>query len=228
LTRHRIVVALAALAFTLTIGGLAPRPAQAVSFVDKQVQASALLIQHYIDAYGQAQRFAYPTAKMVKKSGGLTAPIWPANPWTGKIMAPGKVRGTYTYTLLNEGRSYRLVAHLSKGNYKLTGGMPKWFRTERDTASTQNALLLQRYVQAYAAAHAGSYPAPAEVTPAAFGGYVWPKNPWTSADMVATSALGDFSYAGGGTSYSLKVQLTTGWSAAFGPTGVSRVLAGVR
>ena len=38
---------------------------------------------------------------MVKKGGGLpnSTVIWPSNPWTGKIMAPGTSRGTYTYTL---------------------------------------------------------------------------------------------------------------------------------
>ena len=40
------------------------------------------------------------------------------------------------------------------------------------------------------------------------------------ADTAAGNALGDFSYAGGGDTYSLKAMLTTGWSSAFGPIPV--------
>jgi len=219
---------LAVLASAIAIGAASPRPASAVSFVDKQVQASSLLIQSYINTYGQEHRFSYPAKTMVKKGGGLTAPFWPSNPWTGKFMTPGSARGTYTYTLLSEGTAYRFVAHLSRGNYKLTGGIPRWFKTERDTSSLQNALLLQRYLEAYATAHGGAYPAAADVTPAAFAGYVWPKSPWTGADMVAGAALGDFAYGGGGATYSLKVKLTSGWSPGYAPVGVAAVLAAAR
>ena len=60
-TRHRIVVALATAALALLLAAAAPRPAQAVSFVDKQVQAGALLIQNYINAYGMAARLRLPS-----------------------------------------------------------------------------------------------------------------------------------------------------------------------
>ncbi len=203
----------------------APRPAQAVSFVDKQVQAGALLIQNYVNTYGQAHQFVYPPKKMVKKGGGLPSAtvIWPSNPWTGRIMGPGSSRGTYTYKLGTGAISYRLIVHLSRGNYVLKSAMPSWLKSERNTAALQDLLLLQRYVEAHAAAHGGTYPAPAEVTAAAFGAsYVWPGNPWTGADMAAGAALGDFSYAqlSGGTSYSLKVMLSSGWSAAFHPVSL--------
>lgn len=221
MTRRTITAALAVLALALTLAAAVPPPAAAVSFVDKQVQAGSLLIQKYIDAYGQARQFTYPAKTVVKKGGGLDAPIWPANPWTGKIMSPGTSRGTYTYTLGAGGTSYKLTAHLSKGSYILRGGMPKWFKGERDTAARQDLLLLQRYVETYAASHGGVYPAVADVTPAGLGsGFVWPKNPWTGADMVAGDALGDFRYGGGGASYTLRVRLTTGWSATFGPVSV--------
>jgi hypothetical protein len=223
--RHRTTTRL----LLLTVSGLLlaawlPGTAGAVSFVDKQVQAGALLLQNYVNASGQQHHFIYPTKAMVKKGGGLTAPIWPANPWTGKIMAPGTGRGTYTYTPNADRTRYTLTAHLSKGSYKLTGGIPGWFKVERDTAAKQGALLLQRYVEEYASLHGNVFPAATDVTPAVVGaGYTWPQDPWTGAAMVAGTALGDFSYTQltGGTSYSLRVKLTTGWSTTFGPSGVA-------
>jgi hypothetical protein len=210
----------------LVAGATLPARADSVGFVDQQVQAGALLVQNYVNAYGQKNHFVYPTKAMVKKGGGLTAPVWPANPWSGKVMGPGTSRGTYTYVPRADGTGYRLTAHLSKGTYKLSGGAPPWLKTERDTAARQSALLLQRYIEEYASAHGNVFPAAADVTPAVVGaGYVWPRNPWTAAAMVHGTALGDFSYAQltGGTSYTLKVMLSTGWSTPFGPSGVAAV-----
>ncbi len=90
MTRRMIAVVLATAVLALLLAAAAPR-AEAVSFVDKQVQAGALLIQKYINDYGQNNRFVYPPKSMVKKGGGLpgSTSIWPSNPWTGRIMAPG-------------------------------------------------------------------------------------------------------------------------------------------
>jgi hypothetical protein len=223
MTRRTLVVIMTTVALALLFAA-APR-ARAVSFVDKQVQAGSLLIQKYVNDYGQANRFVYPPRSMVKKGGGLpgSTVIWPSNPWTGKVMAPGTTRGTYTYTRSAGNAGYRLVVHLSSGNWTLRGGVPSWFKPERNTASAQNLLLLQRYIEAHAASHGGAYPAAADVTAVSFGtSYVWPKNPWTGADMVAGSTVGDFAYTplSGGSGYSLKVMLTSGWSTALGPLPV--------
>ena len=230
--RHRTTTRL----LLLTLGVLLlvawlPAASSATSFVDKQVQASALLLQNYINTYGQKKEFIYPTKAMVKKGGGLTAPIWPANPWTGRIMVPGTGRGAYSYTPNTDRTRYTLTAHLSKGSYKLTGGIPGWFKSERDVAAKQGALLLQRYVEEYASLHGNVFPAATDVTPAVVGaGYVWPTSPWTGSDMVSGTAIGDFSYTQltGGTSYSLKVKLTTGWSTAFGPSTLVELIAATR
>jgi type II secretory pathway pseudopilin PulG len=218
-----IVVALATAVLALTAAVAAPR-AEAVSFVDKQVQAGALLIQNYINTYGQAHQFVYPPKSMVKKGGGLpnSALIWPSNPWTGRIMAPGSSRGTYTYTLGAGNLSYRLTVHLSSGNYVLKSAMPSWFKAERNTAARQDLLLLQRYLDAFKTAH-GDYPATGSLTPETFAGpaYVWPRNPWTGAAMGAGDGLGDFSYTRiSSTAFTLKVRLTTGWSETFGPVAL--------
>lgn len=228
MTRRLIATVLAAAVLALTLAAAAPR-AEAISFVDKQVQAGGLLIQNYIDKYGMAHQFTYPDKSMVKKGGGLpdSTLMWPANPWTGKIMGPGSARGTYTYVLGSGGTSYSLTMHFSSGKYVFKGALPSWLKSERDTASLQNLLLLQRYLDAYKTAHS-DFPATGSLDPATLTGYSWPKNLWTGADMVAGDASGDFSYTRlSSTDFTLKVKLSTGkWSSAFGPVSViSRLTA---
>jgi type II secretory pathway pseudopilin PulG len=224
MTRRMPVVVLATTFLVLLLAAAAPRPARAVSFVDKQVQAGALLIQNYVNTYGQAHQFVYPPKKMVKKGGGLpnSTVIWPSNPWTGRIMGPGSSRGTYTYKLGTGDLSYRLIVHLSRGNYVLKSAMPSWFKSERNTAAKQDLLLLQRYLDAYKTDH-GDYPATGSLTPQVFADptYVWPQNPWTGSAMTASDALGDFSYTRVSSSdFTLRVKLTSGWSDAFHPVSL--------
>ncbi|NLE23315.1 MAG: hypothetical protein GX624_11150 [Actinobacteria bacterium] len=212
MTRRRLFVVLSTVALALTLAAAAPR-ADAVSFVDKQVQAGGLLIQSSINTYGQAHQFVYPPKSMVKKGGGLpnSTIIWPANPWTGKVMGPGSSRGTYTYALGSDGRSYRLTMHLSKGKFVLKSAMPAWFKAERNTASKHNLLLLQRYLTTYYLQH-DTYPETLDQTTFASPAYVWPRNPWTGSAMTAGASLGDYSYARPATGFTLKVKLTSGWT----------------
>jgi hypothetical protein len=221
MTRRMLAVVLATITLPLLLAAAAPRPAAAVSFVDKQVQAGGLLVQNYVNAYGMTHGFAFPAVSMVRKGGGLedATRIWPSNPWTGKLMGPGTARGTYTYTLRNSGTAYTLTMHLSSGKYAFKGTMPPWLRTERNTASRQNLLLLQRYLDAYKTAH-GDYPATGSLTPETLPSptYVWPTNPWTGAPMTASDSLGDFSYTRLSSSdFALKVKLTSGWSTTLQP-----------
>jgi type II secretory pathway pseudopilin PulG len=219
MTRRMLAVILTTTTLALLLAAAAPRPARAVSFVDKQVQAGGLLIQNYINTYGIKHGFTFPDKTAVTKGGGLEdkTRIWPSNPWTGKLMGPGTSRGTYTYTLRNGGTAYTLTMHFSSGRYAFTGGAPAWLATERDTASRQNLLLLQRYLDAYKSA-GGDYPATGALTQESFPSptYVWPKNAWNGAPMAASEALGDFSYTRLSSSdFILKVKLTSGWSEAF-------------
>jgi type II secretory pathway pseudopilin PulG len=186
----------AAAVLTLLLAVAAPR-ADALSFVDKQVQAGGLVIQNYINAYGMKHGSMFPAKSMVKKGGGLedATRIWPSNPWTGRLMSSGTTRGKYTYTLRGGGTAYTLTMHLSRGKCAFKGSMPTWLKRERNTASMQGLLLLQRYVEAYAAAHGGVYPTAGQITTQTFPDplYVWPVNPWTGGPMGQGEAAGDFS-----------------------------------
>ena len=226
MTRRVIVVVLASAVLALTSAAAAPR-AQAVGFVDKQVQAGALLIQNYINTYGQAHRFVYPPKAMVKKGGGLTnaTVIWPSNPWTGRVMAPGTSRGTYTYTLGAGNLSYRLTVHLSSGSYVLKGALPAWLKAERvaaaadlraahDQTAELGGRLIKGFVDQWGLLNNGTAPSTNAVAAdgdlASFSGY-WPHNPFTGQPMAASSAQGDYSYAhGAGGAYSLAVRGSSG------------------
>jgi hypothetical protein len=195
MTRRTIAALLAVTVLALLLGAAAPR-AEAISFVDKQVQAGGLLIQNYIDKYGMAHEFVFPDKAVVKKGGGLpdATLMWPANPWTGKTMGPGTARGTYTYTLGAGGTSYKLVMHFSKGGYTFRSSLPRWLKTQRDATSKQNLMLLQRYVEATAAS-SHVYPATGAFTKDTYAGSGWPLNTWTGKDMAVGTGLGDYGYA---------------------------------
>jgi len=216
-TRRFTILGLALVAGLLLTTAL-PAPAGAAeSFVDKQVQMNILLLQGYINTQAEKAGFVYPARADVKKGGALVAPLWPGNPWTGGTMVPGTSKGSFTYTVKADLSAYTLVGHLSKGSYRVTGGMPKWLKDERDASSKAGLALVQQYVEMWARAHAGEYPPAADV---AAGGPVglqpgvpiWPLSPWSNAAMTQGQANGDFTYAlsGSGSGYALRVHLVTG------------------
>jgi hypothetical protein len=213
---RRFSTVLLTLAAALLLTATLPAVASAeVSFVDKQVQMSILLLQGYINTQAEKNGFVYPARADVKKGGALVAPIWPGNPWTGKDMAPGTSRGTYTYTVKPDLRSYTLVGHLSQGSYKLAGSVPKWLKDERDASSKAGLALLQQYVELWAASHQGVVPQVADVASGAPVGLqpgvpIWPQSPWTHAAMTQGEAIGDFVYALTAGGYTLRVHLATG------------------
>jgi hypothetical protein len=216
-TRGFTILGLALVAGFLLPAAL-PEPASAAeSFVDKQVQMNILLLQGYINTQAEKAGFVYPARADVKKGGALVAPLWPGNPWTGGTMAPGTSRGTFTYTVKADLSGYTLVGHLSKGSYKIVGGVPRWLKDERDASSKAGLALVQEYVEMWARAHAGDYPPAAEIAGGGSVGLqpgvpIWPQSPWTHAAMTQGQATGDFACApsGGGSGYTLRVHLATG------------------
>ncbi|MCX6363537.1 MAG: hypothetical protein NTW58_05100 [Actinobacteria bacterium] len=216
-TRRFSILLLALVAVLLLAATLPAAASAAESFVDKQVQMNILLLQGYINTQAESNGFVYPAQTDVKKGGALVAPVWPGNPWTGGTMAPGTSKGTYTYTVKADLSAFTLVGHLSKGSYKVTGGVPKWLKDERDASTKAGLALVQQYVELWARAHAGALPDVADV---AGGGPVglqpglpiWPQSPWTHVAMTQGPATGDFAYAltEAGNGYTLRARLATG------------------
>jgi len=224
---RRFSILVLALAAVLLLTATLPAAASAaVNFVDQQVQMNILLLQGYINTQAEKNGFVYPARDDVKKGGALVAPVWPGNPWTGGTMAPGTSKGTYTYTVKADLTGYTLVGHLSKGSYKVVGGVPRWLKDERDASSKAGLALLQQYVEMWARERAGAYPAPADVAGGAPVGLqpgvpIWPQSPWTHAAMTQGQATGDFEYSlsGGGGGYALRAHLATGkdWALSSSP-----------
>jgi hypothetical protein len=212
--RRRILV-LTSIAMVLLAASMPAVAGADVSFVDKQVQMNILLLQGYINTQAEKNGFVYPARQDVKKGGALVAPVWPGNPWTGTTMAPGTAKGTYTYTVKADLSGYTLVGHLSKGSYKVAGGVPKWLKDERDASAKAGLALLQQYVELWARTHQGVLPQVADLAAGGALGLqpgvpIWPQNPWTRAGMTQSAATGDFAYALTAGGYTLRVHLAGG------------------
>jgi hypothetical protein len=202
---HTIILALIV---ALGVVALPSAAGAAPSFVDTQVKANLLLLRGYIDEYAIGNSFTYPPVAVVKKGGGLVAPVWPANPWTGRTMVPGTTRGTYTYRVSATG--YALIGHLSKGTYKLTGSVPTWMKVSPNLEAKVGVTLLATYIDQFMSDNGGQSPVPGQVTSlgaVGIGVPIWPVNPWTGGAMTSGSAPGQFSYAQNGASYTLSVNL---------------------
>jgi hypothetical protein len=150
MSRRLVAPVLLALGCLLAMGVAAPVAGALTR--DAQMRQNIRLLKIYVDAYAGEHGFVFPAAAIVKKGGGLTAPVWPANPWTGKPMAPGGARGTYTYAATARGAGYTLTAHLAGGAFSVKGGAPTWLANERDAAAAG----LQEARSATAAAEANA------------------------------------------------------------------------
>ncbi len=131
--RRLVSSVLLAVACLLAIGATAPVTAGMSR--DARTKQNVRLLKTYIDAYAAAHGFVFPSAAFVRKGGGLPAPLWPANPWSGRPMAPGKKRGGFTYAPASGRASYTLVGRLSTGVFTVSGGAPPWLADERRAAA---------------------------------------------------------------------------------------------
>ena len=132
--RRLVPPVLLALACVLVLGAAAPA-ANALSR-DAQLRQNLRLLQVYIERTSAKNGFSFAPVAAVKRGGGLIAPVWPKNPWTGEPMAPGTGRGSYAYTVDDSHVSYTLTGWLSGGRFRLTGRAPSWLQAERDAAAT--------------------------------------------------------------------------------------------
>jgi hypothetical protein len=114
-----------------------PQPAHALSARDLRVEQNVQLLKGYIDTQAAQNSFTYPARSSVRKGGGLVAPIWPTDPFSGAPMASGTWAGHYTYTPAADRHSYTLVGHLSGGHrYTVRGASPTWLAGERAQAAS--------------------------------------------------------------------------------------------
>ena len=181
------------------LGAGAAAPARASS-QDDAMREAVMALRGLIDRQGAAHFFEYPTSREVRDGGGLSS-WWPADPWTGRPLSPGTGPGHYRYTTTRDRRHYRLVGFLGGGRtVVVSGGMPREIVLAYDHRSEEGINLIRQYIEDYAAAHHGLYPAPADV---AAGGAVgmeparryWPSNPWDHAMMAQRGDHGSFSYS---------------------------------
>ncbi len=180
------------------LGAGAAAPARA-STQDEAMRQAVMALRGLIDRHGAAHFFEYPTRREVRNGSGLSS-WWPSDPWTGEPLSPGAGPGHYRYATTGDRRHYRLVGYLGGGGTVVaTGGMPREIMLAYDHRSEEGINLIRQYIEDYAAAHHGLYPAPAEV---AAGGAVgmeparryWPSNPWDHAMMAQRDDTGSFSY----------------------------------
>jgi hypothetical protein len=205
--RIKIVVTLCALLFVA--GAARPGDARALSFVDTQVKMNILLLQGYINTQAESKSFVYPLRTDVKKSGGLVAPVWPGNPWTGGTMTPGTSRGTYTYTVKADLSGYTLVGHLSKGSYRVTGSVPKWLKSERDQATRTGVNLAGEAIMR-AARLTGTLPAAATAADLLPLMWPWPLNACSGVPMAVSPAVGDYGYSHSASGFTITGHLSGG------------------
>lgn len=200
-------------------GGVAlVAPAQARTLQDEQMKQSILLLRGYIDREGGYDFWVFPTRSQVRLGGGLDAPRWPRDPWTGARMTPGSGRGHYTYWVSGDRRSYRLTGYLSYGKYSVAGGMPNSAKLAYNHRTREGAALLQQFIETWARANGGVYPPADEVGVHGSVGEqpwmpYWPSDPWNHAPMYQGTQRACFEYelAPDAKSYKLTMHLNWGY-----------------
>lgn len=184
-----------------TTAGPAPGPSAKapVTTEERLMKERILLLQGYIEAYALTHYYAYPGPGAVRRGGGLRAPLWPDDPWTGEPLRRGTEVGGFTYTVATDRRSYRLVGHLPGGDYEVKGAMPHTGEVAYRHREQEGLSLIRQYVVEWARRHGGLYPPAAEVSReggvgALRDGGFWPSNPWNHGPMIQSHAVGDFGY----------------------------------
>jgi hypothetical protein len=179
------------------LGAGATAPARAAS-PSRQMHEALMAMRGLIDRAAEFHFFVYPSEREVAE-GRLGGSWWPADPWTGARMTPGRGRGHYRYTRARDRRSYRLIGYVDGGRITLEGHMPKRIKLAYDHRGEEGLNLIRQYVEDYAAAHDGVYPLPAEVAAEGPVGtepqrHYWPSNPWDHGFMSQRRDRGSFAY----------------------------------
>lgn len=221
---HRRVIPVVVLALVsaaaLGYAAVGAPPAQAASSGSTYLLRERLcLLQGYIERYANMHYSYYPTVGEVRRGGGLPAPLWPRNPWTGRAMRPGGRVGDYTYRPAADRLSYTLVGRSAGGSIKLRGRVPNTRKMQNDHRTREGLELVRECIETWARGHEGLYPPVASVDAAADVGRhaglrYWPHNPWFHTNMAQLRRKGDFTYSVSAdrTSYAITAHYSRGGS----------------
>ena len=175
------------------------------------------LLMGYIERYANERYSHYPPPGMVRRGGGLKAPLWPRDPWARGPMAPGSGAGSYTYTVTTRMLSCKLVGHYPGGTIVVRRAIPYTRKMQNDHRSREGVTLIQQYIERWARAHGGLYPSPSAVAADGAVGRqdgvgCWPHNPWVHLPMAQSDRWGDFTYrvAADQSHYSITVHYSRG------------------
>jgi hypothetical protein len=220
--RHRYILTVPAIIMVLVCVLLvtAARPPAARAADSQRVyllRERLHLVMGYIERYANERYNYYPPVRMVRPGGGLKAPLWPRDPWTGKPMAPGSGTGSYTYTVTTRMLACKLVGHYPGGTIVVRSVIPYTRKMQNDHRSREGVTLIQQYIQRWARAHGGIYP---PVSAVAADGAVglqtgvgcWPHTPWVHLPMAQAKSWGNFTYkvSADQTHYSITVHYSRG------------------
>ena len=191
---------------------------------DHRSEEGINLIRQYVEAYAAGHNGAYPLPVEVSDVGAVGSEpehhYWPSNPWDHANMEQRADRGSFSYQVAADRRSYTLRLHRAlKSDYVLTGTAvtSPWrqlLTSLEDEILRRNGKILAGYAGQWSLQHAGTLPTIAELAPAAAVGSAhadWPQDPTSGAKMQPGTGPGTYTYSpGAGGAYTLTVHLHSG------------------
>jgi hypothetical protein len=219
--RYRLVGHLDGGARIVVSGGM---PRAIMLAYDHRSEEGINLIRQYIEDYATLHEGLYPLPPEVARDGPVGSQpaqrYWPSNPWNHADMARRGDRGSFSYTVAADRRSYTLRLHRAlKHDYVLTGSVsPSSWRqllaTLEDEILRRNGRILAGYVTQWSLQHAAALPTAIEFSPTGRVGAAytdWPEDPTGGVPMQPGTSTGTYTYAPESAgAYTLIVHLVSG------------------
>jgi len=189
-----IVASVALVAFA--VGAALPAPAGAGATGDRATKQNILVIQNYIERYGAAHRYTYPSAWKVGAGTGL-GELWPDSVYGSGAMLSGKGAGDFTYRRAADQHGYTLTGHLlGYAEFVVSGRMPRAITRLRNEKTRVSVALIRQFVDLWADQNDGLYPS--GINKGTFvdvwTAWPWPTDAWTSWGMSEGTQPGSFTY----------------------------------
>jgi hypothetical protein len=188
---------------------------------DHRSEEGINLVRQYVEDYAARHDGVYPLPAEVESGGAVGQEprhrYWPSNPWDHRNMTQRGDRGSFSYSVAADRRSYTLRLHRAlKGDYVLTGtGTSSPWRqlliSLQDEILRRSGRILRGYVDQWSLQHAGVLPSTTEMAPAGDVGAAhgdWPLDPVRGGAMTPGTLPGSFTYVPGAAgAYTLTVHL---------------------